>query len=55
MSVHSTHCCKTHGFKYGESDCPVEFGDDDGIECEACIDFSAMHVRVLSSKKTGEK
>lgn len=25
-NVHTTHCCKRHGCKYGDSDCPVEMG-----------------------------
>lgn len=24
--VHRTHCCKKHGCKYGDKDCPVELG-----------------------------
>ena len=24
--VHRTHCCKKHGCKYGNQDCPVELG-----------------------------
>ena len=34
--VHDAHCCKEHGCKYGDSDCPVEFGDLPGIRCESC-------------------
>lgn len=34
--VHNTHCCKIHGCKYGDNDCPVEFGNLPGIECEIC-------------------
>jgi hypothetical protein len=24
--VHETHCCKKHGCKYGDIDCPVKLG-----------------------------
>lgn len=36
--VHDTHCCKIHGCKYGDKDCPVENGLSDGVkECESCF------------------
>ncbi len=34
--VHNTHCCRRHGCKYGDNDCPVEFGDAEGVKCEWC-------------------
>ena len=34
--VHNTHCCKVHGCKYGDHDCPVEFGTAEGIRCDDC-------------------
>lgn len=35
--VHRTHCCKEHGCKYGDEQCPVELGDikQDHL-CEDC-------------------
>jgi hypothetical protein len=36
--VHNTHCCKKHGCKYNEDDCPVAYGDLKGIECEYCME-----------------
>ncbi len=36
MSAHSTHCCKTHGCKYGDDDCPVFNGSEPGVQCEDC-------------------
>lgn len=36
MSVHSTHCCKIHGCKYGNTYCPVEIGIEEGVYCELC-------------------
>ena len=35
-SVHDAHCCVIHGCKYGDSDCPVVLGEENGIECEEC-------------------
>lgn len=33
--VHRTHCCKGHGCKYGDRDCPVVLGEIEGIgACE---------------------
>lgn len=40
MSVHSTHCCKVHGCKYDDKDCPVFEGPDPGIICEFCDTFA---------------
>lgn len=35
--VHGIHCCKRHGCKYGERDCPVRFGDTAQMyPCEMC-------------------
>jgi hypothetical protein len=36
--VHNTHCCKKHGCKYQDEDCPVEHGDAPGVKCEDCHD-----------------
>jgi hypothetical protein len=27
IGVHATHCCKWHGCKYGDPDCPVVSGE----------------------------
>jgi len=36
-SVHDSHCCKKHSHcKYGDDDCPVVFGDEQGIRGECC-------------------
>lgn len=35
-SVHDSHCCKKHGCKYGDNNCPVVYGDEQGIYCECC-------------------
>ena len=36
LGVHNTHCCKEHGCKYGDFDCPVEHGPLPGVRCESC-------------------
>lgn len=36
MTVHGTHCCKIHGCKYEDEDCPVVLGTEKGIQCEEC-------------------
>lgn len=27
IGVHAAHCCKWHGCKYGDQDCPVANGE----------------------------
>jgi hypothetical protein len=35
--VHAAHCCKWHGCKYGEDDCPVANGEvEQEYICEGC-------------------
>ena len=35
--VHASHCCKWHGCKYGDPDCPVYNGDVEQLYlCEDC-------------------
>lgn len=35
--VHKSHCCKKHGCKYGDNDCPVELGEViQDHPCESC-------------------
>lgn len=40
VGVHRTHCCRWHGCKYGDPDCPVAHHGLEGTEnrggCEAC-------------------
>ncbi len=37
-SVHDAHCCPNHGCKYGDKDCPVMLGVEQGFQegCEDC-------------------
>lgn len=35
-SVHDRHCCPVHGCKYGDEDCPVVLGLEEGLPCEFC-------------------
>ena len=48
---HNTHCCKEHGCKYGDADCPVEIGNLPGIRCESC----GPDMRELIAEKYGEE
>ena len=35
--VHKNHCCKRHGCKYGQDDCPVASGEVEQLyPCESC-------------------
>jgi hypothetical protein len=37
IGVHATHCCKQHGCKYGDEDCPVVLGEVKQVyPCEEC-------------------
>ena len=37
IGVHVTHCCKWHGCKYGDEDCPVVLGKIKQLYlCEYC-------------------
>ena len=37
VEVHRTHCCREHGCKYDNDDCPVERGEiKQAYPCEWC-------------------
>jgi hypothetical protein len=37
IGVHAAHCCKWHGCKYGDPDCPVASGEvEQEYQCEDC-------------------
>lgn len=39
IGVHAAHCCKWHGCKYGDEDCPVVNGKvEQEYPCEYCSD-----------------
>lgn len=39
VGVHATHCCRRHGCKYGDPDCPVVFNRvKQEYPCEDCGD-----------------
>jgi len=46
--VHSTHCCVTHGCKYGDSDCPVV--TNDVIQKYTCEDCQEDYKEPFSEK-----
>lgn len=37
LGLHLSHCCKWHGCKYGDKDCPVVLGAEQQLYlCEYC-------------------
>lgn len=39
IGVHASHCCKWHGCKYGDDDCPVYNGEVEQLYlCEDCYE-----------------
>ena len=39
IGVHISHCCKWHGCKYGDPDCPVVNGEiEQEYLCEDCYE-----------------
>ena len=39
IGVHASHCCKWHGCKYGDHDCPVANGEvEQEYLCEDCYE-----------------
>ena len=39
IGVHAAHCCKWHGCKYGDFDCPVYNGEvEQEYLCEDCYE-----------------
>jgi hypothetical protein len=40
IGVHAAHCCKWHGCKYGDKDCPVVAGEVEQLyPCMFCDDL----------------
>lgn len=57
IGVHRTHCCKTHGCKYRDPNCPVELGQiEQDFDCEdnspdsPCFPIDITRVEVISPK-----
>ena len=65
IGVHQRHCCKKHGCKYGDTDCPVYKGNfEQDHECEECDEIKTIRkmtasvnlIRLaLSADKKGRK
>lgn len=47
--VHQEHCCKLHGCKYGNKNCPVESGELEQLyPCESCAHIDLKpHIRFV--------
>lgn len=49
MGVHGSHCCKKHGCKYGNDDCPVVLGtEQQEHKQECCHEADFETVRMLN-------
>ena len=45
IGTHARHCCKKHGCKYGDEDCPVQFGHIiQDYPCEWCNDPHELYM-----------
>ena len=56
-AIHAAHCCKWHGCKYGDPDCPVETGKiEQEYICEWCSemlrdeDYYERQLKVIKTK-----
>lgn len=51
VGVHRAHCCKWHGCKYGDEDCPVVNGEVEQnylcYECGRTLEDEQYHKRML--------
>ena len=55
VGVHTTHCCKRHGCKYGDGDCPVENGEAEQVYlCEACTEEGIKTIQDMHKVERGE-
>lgn len=51
IGVHRTHCCKFHGCKYGDPDCPVENKTiEQDYPCEDCDGTDAILLKSISEQ-----
>ena len=44
MSVHGSHCCRTHGCKYGDPKCSVVLGIEPQEYRQECCDTYIPHL-----------
>ena len=62
-AVHASHCCKWHGCKYGDDDCPVVNGEIEQLylcwDCQEDLENEEYHrhmvARIDEIKKWKEK
>ncbi len=53
IGVHASHCCKWHGCKYGDPDCPVASGEaEQEYPCEYCSELLREKEYYLSTART---
>jgi hypothetical protein len=52
--VHRTHCCRRHGCKYGNSDCPVALKQvKQAFACEECGETGLARTRYRFAGRDG--
>jgi hypothetical protein len=55
-SVHSTHCCKICGCKYGDANCPVFLGKErQEFPCESCQERFKLAEEIFNKLSDREK
>lgn len=51
IGVHRTHCCKIHGCKYGDPECPVENGAiKQEYLCEDCSEIDEILLKSIKEQ-----
>lgn len=55
MCVHTRHCCRVHGCKYGEVDCPVWLVQrSQECPCEVCWEYDIKSIESVPKIKIKE-
>jgi|CXWL01.1.fsa_nt_gi hypothetical protein len=50
--VHTEHCCRIHGCKYSDNDCPVYLGQKpQSFSCEDCGEVKLADIPMLSRRE----
>lgn len=50
--VHTEHCCRIHGCKYGDEDCPVYLGQKpQSFACESCGEMELDDIPMISKRE----
>ena len=53
IGVHKSHCCKWHGCKYGDKDCPIVNGEEKQLylceDCDEDLESEEHHKQALKN------